>query len=128
MKFGRQHYLRFSTPRTWQIWNECSMEWDSTMSYADCSGFRCGVCYPFPVFDIENRKQLNLKERPLIVMEGSLVGYEELSLKEAKKKVDILKSEVLKYNGEFVFLYHNSSFFVSKYRNLDIQLLNHLYQ
>ncbi len=126
--FGRQHYLRFSTPRTWQIWDECNMEWDSTMSYADCSGFRCGVCYPFPVFDIEQRKQLKLWERPLIVMEGSLVGYEKLSLVEAKNKVDILKSEVRKYNGEFVFLYHNSSFFEGRYRSLGEQLLNHLYQ
>ena len=128
MKFGRQHYLRFSTPRTWQIWNESGMDWDSTMSYADCSGFRCGVCYPFPVFDLEQRKQLNLIERPLIVMEGSLVGYEKLSIDEAKKKVDNLKSEVKKYNGEFVFLYHNSSFFEGRYRQLGYQLLHHLYK
>jgi len=128
VKCGRQHYLRFSIPRTWQIWDECGIEWDSTMSYADSSGFRCGVCYPFPVFDIEQRKQLNLWERPLIVMEGSLVGYEKLSLEEAKKKVDNLKSEVKKHNGEFVFLYHNSSFFEGGYRKLGQQLLYHLYK
>jgi hypothetical protein len=128
MKFGRQHYLRFSIPYTWQIWNQCEMDWDSSLSYADCSGFRCGVCYPFPVFDIEQKKQLKLYERPLIVMEGSLIGYEKLSLEDAKIKVDKLKSQVKKYNGEFVFLYHNSSFFEGNYRILDHQLLNHIYQ
>ena len=64
----------------------------------------------------------------LVVMEGSLVGYEKLPLNEAKRKVDDLKSEVQKYNGEFVFLYHNSSFFEGRYRSLGIQLLNHLYK
>ena len=128
MKFGRQHFLRFSTPYTWQIWNKSGMDWDSTMSYADYSGFRCGVCYPFPVFDIKHRKQLKLRERPLIVMEGSLIGYEELSLEEAKKKIDNLKSEVKQYNGEFVFLYHNSSFFEGSYRQLGHQLVHHLYK
>ncbi len=128
MKFGRQHYLRFETPRTWQMWDECNMEWDSTMSYADCSGFRCGVCYPFPVYDIKNRKQLNLMERPLIVMEGSLLGYEKLSLNKSMEKIDKLKSQVKKYKGEFVFLYHNSSFFEGNYRTIGNSLLNHFYQ
>jgi|TARA_R110000737_G_C14599507_1_gene488858 hypothetical protein len=127
VEFGRQHYLRFAAPVTWQIWDKCEMNWDSTMSYADCSGFRCGVCYPFPVFDIEKRKQLNLLERPLVVMEGSLIGYEKLSLEDAKIKVDRLKDQVKKYNGEFIFLYHNSSFFEGKYRTVGIKLLHALY-
>ena len=52
VKTGRQHYLRFENPTTWNLWENENMEWDSTMSYADEIGFRNGVCYPFPVFDI----------------------------------------------------------------------------
>lgn len=125
--FGRQHYLRFEVPTTWKLWDAAGMVWDSTMSYADCAGFRCGVCYPFPVYDIVKRRQLDLIERPLIAMEGSLVGYEGLSVEDAKIKISVLKSKVKKYNGEFIFLYHNSSFFEGVYRGIGNDLLEAFY-
>jgi len=80
INFGREHYLRFEVPTTWQIWEDNGMQW-SSMGYHDKEGFRCGVCYDYSVFNILTRKKLKLKERPLIVMEGN-----------------------------FVFLWHNSSF------------------
>ncbi len=111
ISFGREHYLRFEVPTTWQIWEDNKMEWDSTLSYADKEGFRCGVCYPYSVFNILTREKLNLKERPLVVMEGSFVIYQpNIPPKEMKKKIDSLIKQVKKYNGEFVLLWHNSSF------------------
>lgn len=106
---GRHHYLRFDLPVTWRHWNDIGMQWDSTMSFADQSGFRCGVCLPYPTYDIVNRQKLTLYERPLIVMEASVAIYENLSLSSATDKVIKLKNQVKKYNGEFVFLWHNSS-------------------
>ena len=107
---GREHFLRFEVPTTWQIWEDNGMKWDSSMSYADHEGFRCGVCYSYPVFNILERKQLNLHERPLIVMDGSLVTYQNITAEEGYNKVNGLLQEVKKYNGEFVFLWHNSAF------------------
>ncbi len=111
LKFGRQHYLRFEIPTTWQLWEENKMEWDSTLSYADKEGFRCGICYPFSVFNILTRKKLELKERPLIVMDVSLTSYQsDANPKQIEEKIKKLMNKVKKYNGEFVFLWHNSSF------------------
>jgi hypothetical protein len=111
ISFGREHYLRFEVPTTWQIWEDNHMEWDSTMGYHDKEGFRCGVCYEYSVFNVERRKQLNLKERPLIVMEGSFVQYQsKLNSDEVENKIVCLQKIVKKYNGSFVFLWHNSSF------------------
>ena len=107
---GRQHYLRFSVPHTWQMWDQYDMTWDSTLGYSGTVGFRCGVCYSYPVYDIENRKQLALRERPLIVMDVSLVQHENLSVESSISKVKALQKQVMKHNGEFVFLWHNSSF------------------
>ena len=109
VKTGRQHYLRFEVPITWNLWERASMDWDSTLGFADAIGFRCGVCYPFPVFDILQRKQLQLYERPLLFMETTLGMYAKLSLKDAQKEINELINEVKKYRGEFVFLWHNSS-------------------
>lgn len=106
---GRQHYLRFENPTTWNLWENEKMKWDSTMSYADEIGFRNGVCYPFPVFDILKRKKLNLIERPLILMEGTLGLYMNITLEDAKNRVGELMKQIKKYEGDFVFLWHNSS-------------------
>jgi len=109
--FGREHYLRFETPTTWQIWEDNEMEWDSTLSFADKEGFRCGICYPYSVYNILTRKKLNLKERPLIVMEGSFITYQpNITPEQMEQKIKKLMNKVKKYNGEFVFLWHNSSF------------------
>jgi len=107
---GRQHFLRFATPETWRIWENNDMEWDSTLAYADRAGFRCGVCYDFPVYDFIERKELKLREKPLIMMEVSLKQYENLSADQAIKRIDTLRSTVEKYNGSFVYLWHNSSY------------------
>jgi len=77
---GRHHFLRCEVPTTWRMWHDAGIKWDSTMGYADHAGFRCGVCYPFPVFDIVERKQLDLIERPLIGMEWSFVHYQGLAI------------------------------------------------
>jgi len=111
VKTGRQHFLRFDVPYTWQIWEDNSMEWDSTMGYASQVGFRCGACYPFPVFNVLTRKQLELVERPLLVMEVSLFSeaYMGLGQTEALKKIKEIVATVRQYNGEFVLLWHNSN-------------------
>ncbi len=126
MRFGREHYLRFEVPTTWQIWEDSGMEWDSTCSYADKEGFRCGVCYDYSVFNILTRKQLSLKEKPLIVMEGSFTTYQpNIEPKEMERKILALKNKVRKFQGVFVFLWHNSSFntvefkrYANVYRNI----------
>jgi hypothetical protein len=110
LTFGRQHFLRFEIPTTWQIWEDAGMEWDSTLSYPDKEGFRCGICYPFSAFNIKTRKKLKLIERPLIVMEGSLIDAQKFPPNIVENKINNLIQIVKKYEGEFVFLWHNSNF------------------
>lgn len=107
---GRQHLLKFEVPFTWRIWNDCGMEWDSSLVYFDKIGFRCGVCYPFTVFDILERKHLQLKELPLLAMDCTLFYYNQLKPDDALSELSGIKSTVRKYNGKFVVLWHNSYF------------------
>jgi len=107
---GREHYLRFEIPTTWQIWEDNNMAWDSSLGYADREGFRCGVCYEYSVFNILTRKKLKLKEKPLIVMEESVTRRENLSSENMESIIENLLIKVKKYKGDFVFLWHNSSF------------------
>lgn len=109
---GRNHFLRFKPLESWRICEKVKLLYDTTLGYADYEGFRCGTCFPYKPFDLENKKVLEVWEAPLIVMEGTLKDekYRNLNckdaLKEIKKKIDIVK----KYHGVFTLLWHNSSF------------------
>jgi hypothetical protein len=106
---SRQHYLRFSVPETWHKLSAAGIIEDSTLGYAAEPGFRCGTCKPFPVFDIYQREQLPLTERPLLIMDVSFRMYKKLSIDESIKHCEEIKTQVKKYNGELVVLWHNSS-------------------
>lgn len=107
---GRQHYLRFRAPETWQHWDDNNMLWDSSLAYTDQPGFRCGSCYSYPVFNFLSKKKLALKEIPLTIMDGTLVVSRNQSPEQAIATIDYYLEKVKRYSGEFVFLWHNSSF------------------
>jgi peptidoglycan/xylan/chitin deacetylase (PgdA/CDA1 family) len=107
---GRQHYLRWAAPETWQYWDDAGLDYDSTLSYTDLPGFRTGICYEYSVFNLRTRKQLRLKERPLIVMEQTILHANCLGLKgkEALSALRYFHNQCKKFNGDFTLLWHNS--------------------
>ncbi|MBE0492574.1 MAG: polysaccharide deacetylase family protein [Sulfurospirillum sp.] len=110
---NRQHYLRWDSSVTPSVLEYAGFLYDTTGSYADRPGFRYGVCYEFSMFDILNRKKLKLKQRPLIVMECSVIDKSYMGLgytKEALQVMKDLKQKCFKYNGSFSLLWHNSHF------------------
>ena len=114
---GRGHYLRFEVPTTWQIWDDNGMEVDSSLSYPEQEGFRCGICYPYKVFNFLTRKCLKLRERPLILMECSLIKLPYLPPEDILEKIKSLIGKVKKYNGEFVILWHNNNINMEQWTN-----------
>lgn len=107
---NRQHYLRWDSSITPSVLEYAEFKYDTTGSYADKPAFRDGVCYDFSMFDILNRKKLAIKQRPLIVMECTVIdnvymglGYSEEALQVMKE----LKQKCFKYNGNFSLLWHN---------------------
>lgn len=109
IKQSRQHYLRFAVPATWRHLNDSYIKEDSTLGYAAEPGFRCGTSKSFPVFDIHQRKQLTLIERPLLIMDVSLKLYKNFSIEESKASCETIIDQVKKHQGELVFLWHNST-------------------
>lgn len=110
---GRQHYLRWQVPVTWRYWADAGLAYDSTLTYPDHPGFRCGICYEFPVYDLELRKELTLMERPLVIMDNSVMSqtYTGLQRNEAIVYVTKLKQYCECYNGDFTMLWHNNSLY-----------------
>lgn len=117
---SRQHYLRWSCPETWQIYEDVGIKFDTTLTYADHIGFRCGICYEYPVFNLITGKRLNLIEYPLIIMECSGLdsSYMNLSREEMLTRSNKLKKCCQKYEGNFIILWHNTMFI----RDKDVEL------
>lgn len=53
---GRMHYLRWEHPTTLQAWEDAGLNYDTTLSYADRPGFRCGTCFEYPAFNPLHKK------------------------------------------------------------------------
>ena len=127
IKGGRQHYLQWQNPETFVIWENAGMEYDSTLSFADIPGFRCGTCYEYPVYDCIARKRLKLKERPLVAMECSVIAERYMNLGLTDKALQVfkdLKYRCKYYNGNFVLLFHNTEFITEEQRQFYLQVLD----
>lgn len=108
---SRQHYLRWKTPETFSLLNEAGIHSDSTMGFADYAGFRCGTCYNYPVYDVRARSKLDLHEYPLIMMECSILDECYMGLSNRSDAMDYmidLKNKCRHFNGEFIYLWHNT--------------------
>ncbi|SHI16743.1 polysaccharide deacetylase family protein [Pollutimonas bauzanensis] len=108
---GRMHYLRWQTPGTLYGWEQAGMAYDSTLSYAERPGFRCGTCFEYPAFDPVAGKALHLRIRPLIAMECTVMAprYMDLGSGEAAlNKFIQLKESCRAVNGKFTLLWHNT--------------------
>ncbi|MFC3197098.1 polysaccharide deacetylase family protein [Parapedobacter deserti] len=109
----RQHYLRYRTPETITHLDSANLQYDSTLSYADHVGFRCGTCYEYTMYDLKNRAKLKIKERPLIAMETTVISSNYMNLGytgEAIKTFKHLMKQCYFYKGNFILLWHNSFF------------------
>ncbi len=124
---SRQHYLRYRTSETIRHLNSVGLDFDSSLSYADHVGFRSGTCYEYTMYDVQQRCKLNIKERPLIAMEASVLSSSYMNKGYTEEALNIfvsLRKECQKYNGDFVLLWHNSYFFSHKDREILEGILN----
>ena len=97
------------------------MTYDSTLSYADHAGFRCGTCHEYPAFDPASGTCFNLRIRPLIAMEGTVIGkgYMGLGLTaSALEKFSQLKKACRNVEGKFTLLWHHSGFASQREREM----------
>ena len=108
---GRQHYLRYDISTTPQLWEKNGFHYDSSLGFADRAGFRCGVCYEYKMYDLVNRAKMKLIQRPLVLMETTLLAYENLNLNDGTllNRISYFEKVIRSYKGDFTLLWHNSS-------------------
>ena len=73
------------------------------------------------------RKRLNIKERPLIVMDCSVMDKRYMNMGATQKAFDYmnnLKSKCKMFNGDFTLLWHNDRFQIKDEINIYEQLIS----
>lgn len=70
-----------------------------------------GTSREYPLYDVVQRRPLTLRERPLIVMECSVIAERYLGLGYTDAALELmltLKQRALRHGGAFTLLWHNS--------------------
>jgi polysaccharide deacetylase len=105
---GRTHSLIYS-PDVFRNLDRLGLLYDSGVGFQYHNGFRSSVCYPYPIFCIPERKKLNIKQYPFMVMDSvsvrNKVGAEDF-LKDIVLVIDTVK----KYEGLLVTNWHSNMF------------------
>lgn len=114
---NRFHFLMFDAEKTVDVLEKCDIKYDTTLCFAEKTGFRRGTCYPFYLYNFKKNEISSVLEIPLVVMDGSLSNKKYMGVKkeETLPKIHQLIDEVKKFGGVFTLLWHNNYFSDYKY-------------
>lgn len=106
---SRQHFLKLSLPETYRKLIDNDIQDDFTMGFAATPGFRAGICTSFFWYDLESEVATKLRIHPFTVMDGTLLDYMKLDIRNATEFIKPLIDEVRNVGGTFISLWHNES-------------------
>lgn len=124
---GRQHYLRFDVRSTPQLWEANGLAYDSSLAYAENIGFRCGTSREYPMFDLVTRTPLKLRQRPLILMEVTVLGQSYMGMPYDDDALALMlhyKRVCHQFGGRFTILWHTSQLSHPKAREFYTELIS----
>ena len=108
-RLARTHFLRWTEPDTPRTLGEAGVQIDSTMGFAEHSGYRRGTTHPFRVFDPERAEASDLWEMPLAVMDTTLHQYRALSGPALADAIGAVFEAARRSGGCAVVLWHNQT-------------------
>lgn len=122
IKGNRFHFLAFDPKHTPSILQSANFAFDSSISFAEHSGFRRSICYPYYIYDLKNDQSTNVLEIPLNIMDTTFQKREYMNIPadEISLSISNLIEEVKKFNGVLTVLWHNTNFASSDYREWKI--------
>ena len=106
---NRNHFLRLTLPKTYNVLIENNILHDYTMGYADEPGFRSGTGTPYPFFDLESDCETPLTIHPFAAMDSTFYYYKHSSIEEAEATYRQLIEEAKNVGCTLSLLWHNQS-------------------
>lgn len=106
---SRQHILHYDITETPKVLEESGIENDYTLGFQDRIGFRTGTGFDYYLWNNLKNKRLDVKETPLVIMDGCLLIEAKYSVKKAEEIFnEFYKNNAL--NTKITYNFHNSIF------------------
>ena len=121
---GRNHGLYCNTT-TYHQWENAGAAFVSNYGFQYRNGFRCGICVPFPLFDIYERQQLKINELPFELMDTVLLRNKP-TVDEALKDMLLIVNQVAENSGVLCMNWHTNVYNMpdmQKYKTVYTELL-----
>jgi len=107
IEWSRKHYLRYSINFTFKDLEESGFKYDSSIGYINHVGYKSGTSHPFLIFDMLERKSIDLIEIPLIIMDQALIRSSLGKVEKADQILNKLINNTINYGGILTILWHN---------------------
>jgi len=108
ISYSRQHYIRFTLPKTYRQLIDDGIESDFSMGYGSINGFRASVTSPFLWYDLEREEQTKLLLYPFCFMEANSFYEQKYSVQKAFEELKYYFETVRSVNGTLITIWHNS--------------------
>ncbi|HQO10436.1 MAG TPA: hypothetical protein PLK90_09725 [Clostridiales bacterium] len=106
---GRAHFLQVDIRSSFDILEKSGIKDDYSLGYSRYAGFRCGTGRSFRPWDIDRKREYNIIEHPLIVMDTTLYAHNKLKKDGIKAEFEYFKNISKNYQTDLTVLIHNSS-------------------
>jgi hypothetical protein len=103
----RQHHLLYDIRYTPLYHERAGLRADTTMGSNISTGFRCGTCFPFFMYDVAADRPLDVVEVPLTVQDVALFNQMCMSDDLAVSHCVQLMNRVARVGGVMTLLWHN---------------------
>jgi len=106
---NRQHWLRFDQhEKLFRQIEEAGLVFDSSLGFAEMTGFRNGASFAFPPYDFKKEKAHEFLEIPLVLMDGNLEAASRSTGENPQRIADRVLNESRKWSwGGISVLWHN---------------------
>jgi len=111
---SRQHYIRFTLPRTFRRLIAAGIKDDYSMGYGSINGFRASVASSFYWYDLKKEQQTDLLLHPFCFMEANSFFEQKYLPQRAYEEMMYYYNRVKAVNGELITIWHNS--FLGSYK------------
>jgi len=104
----RSHYLRFDPATSPARLAAHAFSLDSTLGWAETTGFRRGTCHPFRLYDLAADRATDVWELPLALMDVALFVRESADAAQGREATARLLAAAHRFGGVLVVLWHNT--------------------
>jgi len=105
---SRQHFIRFTLPKTYRQLIEAGIKEDFSMGYGSINGFRASVALPYYWYDLEKEEQTYLLLYPFCYMEANSFFEQKQTPQQALEEMLQYYQTVKSVNGTLITIWHNT--------------------